>query len=488
VWNGSSVLPGCLAAIEAHAGERLLETICVDNASQDGSADLVASRHGWVRLLRQPVNLGFAGGVNAGADAAQGSVVVLLNQDCMVQPGWLDALIEALEADPALGIAGATILGPDGGVDHAGAEIRHPDASGVHLTEIGGETPAEVDYVTGAAMAIRRSTWETVGRFDEGFYPAYYEDADYCYRARHHGVRVAQVPGARVVHLHSSDAWQADPVAHAARHHASRYRFVSKHFDCAEIDAFVQAETEALAAEAYLDQVLARAIAARKIASGLPDVIERRRSDLGDAMDDNESPVRHRQIALAMAHIRRMALSDAERLLDAGLPKPPVEAWQTSNRALREALDEPLPDGAPEPADAWPATRERLARLVPQEYELLSRIHFHPDEPEAEPRWRRAFRHRVLRPLSALLGREDALQSRLLALQIEHLDILASLTTALVEGEAGLGGIAPAYRRRLALIWQLMDAREKQEEWLQRYHRERLQRRLELLETLAEYE
>jgi GT2 family glycosyltransferase len=488
VWNGSRVLPGCLAAVRANAGERLLETICVDNASQDGSADLIASDYRWARLLRQPVNLGFAGGVNAGADAARGSVIVLLNQDCIVQPGWLDALIQALQADPALGITGATILAPDGSVDHAGAEIRRPDASSAHLTEVAGEAPVDGDYVTGAAMAIRRATWQTVGRFDEGFYPAYYEDADYCYRARHHGIRVAHVPGARVMHLHSSDAWQADPIAHTAGHHASRYRFVSKHFDCGEIDAFVQAETEALAAEAYLDQVLARAIAARRLASGLPDVIERRRSDLGDAVDGHEASVLHRQVALAMSHIRRTALSEAGRLLDTGLVEPPVAAWQASDRALREALAEPLPDTAPEPATAWSAIRERLAGLIQQEYALLARIHFHPDEPEAEPPWRRTFRHRVLRPLSALLGREDVLQSRLFALQVEHLDILASLTVSLVEAEAGLGGMAPAHQHRLALIQQLIEEREKQAEWLQLYHRERLQRRLELLETLAEYE
>lgn len=488
IWDGSNVLPDCLAAIEANAGGHLLETICVDNASQDGSADLVAERYGWVRLLRQPVNLGFAGGVNAGADAARGDVLVLLNQDCIVHPGWLDALVGALEQDPGLGIAGATILAPSGTVDHAGAEIRRPDASGVHLAETAGDRPLDVDYVTGAAMAIRRSAWETVGRFDEGFYPAYYEDADYCYRARRRGIRVAHVPRARVVHLHSSDAWQADAVAHAAGHHAARYRFVSKHFDCDEIDGFVQAETKALAAEAYLDQVMARAIAARKVAWGLPDVIERRRSDLGDALAGHAASVLRRQIGVAMARIRRAALAAAERLADAGLEEPPVETWQANNRALRQALDEPLPDAAPASAAGWPETRKRLGSLVRQERELLARIHFHPDDPEAEPRWRRALRHRVLRPLSALLGRDEVLQSRLLALQVEHLDILASLTTALVEGEADLAGIAPAYRRRLALVRQLIDDREKQEAWQQRYHRERLQRRIELLETLAEYE
>ena len=174
VWNGAAVVPDCLDAVYAHSGGALLEVICVDNASRDGSGDLIADAYPQVRLIRQPVNLGFAGGVNAGIEAARGSVFVLLNQDCVVQPGWLDALLHAFQARPECGIAGGTILDQDGVVDHAGAMIRRPDAIGVHLTDVGDGQPRTVEYVTGTVFAIRRQTWDVVGRFDEGFYPAYY--------------------------------------------------------------------------------------------------------------------------------------------------------------------------------------------------------------------------------------------------------------------------------------------------------------------------
>ncbi|NIV29072.1 MAG: glycosyltransferase, partial [Anaerolineae bacterium] len=76
VWNGGSVVSDCLDAIYAHCGDELLEVICVDNASRDDSATLIADRFPQVRLIRQPVNLGFAGGVNAGIQMAQGDVFI----------------------------------------------------------------------------------------------------------------------------------------------------------------------------------------------------------------------------------------------------------------------------------------------------------------------------------------------------------------------------------------------------------------------------
>ncbi|MCA9921511.1 MAG: glycosyltransferase, partial [Anaerolineales bacterium] len=120
VWHGEQVILDCLKAVFAHSGEQLLEVICVDNASHDASATLIRDNFPQVTVLSQPVNLGFAGGVNTGLRAANGDMLILLNQDCMVQSGWLDALIEAAAANPALGIVGAHVLNADGSVNHAG--------------------------------------------------------------------------------------------------------------------------------------------------------------------------------------------------------------------------------------------------------------------------------------------------------------------------------------------------------------------------------
>ncbi len=92
IWRGAPVIAGCLDAVYRHSGPALHEVICVDNASPDGAGDLVAARFPAARLLRQPVNLGFAGGVNVGIANATGDLFVLVNQDCVPGPGWLDAL------------------------------------------------------------------------------------------------------------------------------------------------------------------------------------------------------------------------------------------------------------------------------------------------------------------------------------------------------------------------------------------------------------
>ena len=109
IWRGAPVIAGCLDAVYRHSGPALHEVICVDNASPDGAGDLVAARFPAVRLLRQPVNLGFAGGVNVGIANATGDLLVLVNQDCVPGPGWLDALRAGLAGNPGAGIAGALL-------------------------------------------------------------------------------------------------------------------------------------------------------------------------------------------------------------------------------------------------------------------------------------------------------------------------------------------------------------------------------------------
>ena len=195
VWNGASVLPECLRAVYDHSGPDLPEVIAVDNASTDGSADLIAQDFPAVNLIRQPFNLGFAGGVNAGIEAAGGDLFVLLNQDCIVEPGWLAALQAGLLSDPTAAIAGATIFDAGGALNHAGAVIQMPLAFSRHLTTIT-DRPQRMDCVTGAVFAIRRTAWVDLGALDDEFYPAYYEETDYCYRARCRGLSVLYVPAA----------------------------------------------------------------------------------------------------------------------------------------------------------------------------------------------------------------------------------------------------------------------------------------------------
>jgi len=295
LWNGADVIGECLAALHAHSGARLHSVIAVDNASADDGPARIARNFPQVQIIRSPFNLGFAGGVNLGlaaafnqpadqpADQPVCDLAVLLNQDCLVDAGWLDALCAALADDPRAAIAGCTIYNPDGTVNHAGATVEHPLARARHFTDVPA-APARVEYVTGALFAIRRAAWEALGPLDAGFYPAYYEEADYCYRAAAHGWGVLYAPAASAHHLQNSRAWRADPLLHTVHQQRARYRFVAKHWAGPALAGFLRAEAEAVAAEAWLDQTLGRALAARHTLRHLDAILLRRRDELGEEL------------------------------------------------------------------------------------------------------------------------------------------------------------------------------------------------------------
>lgn len=231
-WNGIRFLDTCLSAVLAQDYADF-KVIVVDNGSADGSPDLVAERFPTVRLIRNENNLGFAGGCNVGLRAATGDVLVLLNQDTQVQPGWLATLMETFK-EPAIGIAGCKALYPDGSIQHAGGFIYGRRAETEH---IGRSQPdrdrfaalCDADFVTGAALAISRVALARIGLLDEGFYPAYYEDTDWCYTAREAGFRVVYVPGARLIH-HEAPTAQRESHEHKYALHRGRMRFVFKHW------------------------------------------------------------------------------------------------------------------------------------------------------------------------------------------------------------------------------------------------------------------
>ena len=231
VWNGREYLPSCLDALLVQ-GHSDLEVVVVDNASADGSADLVAEQYPHIRLIRNPVNLGFAGGGNIGLRAARGDVLVLLNQDTRVLPGWLRALIESLRR-PEVGVVGCKILYPDGKtIQHAGGWIEWPLGLAHHYGK--GEQDdgqwdeaREVEYVTGAAMAFRRGILQHVGMLDKWFWPGYFEDADFCFRVREAGYEIWYEPKAVLIHHETTSLKHPDAVSRV--YQRGRLRFLLKH-------------------------------------------------------------------------------------------------------------------------------------------------------------------------------------------------------------------------------------------------------------------
>ena len=204
-----AVTEACVRAILDHAlptGPRF-EIILRDDAGPEHfpeEAAILADPR--VRLSRAEENQGFLRTVNAAARQARGRYLLLLNNDTEPLAGWLDALVEAAESSPEVGVVGAQLLYPDGKLQEAGG-IIYRDASGCNYGKF--DDPSrdryqyrrEVDYVSGAALLIARRLWEELGGFDERFAPAYYEDTDLCFQVRKRGLRVIYEPRARVVHL-----------------------------------------------------------------------------------------------------------------------------------------------------------------------------------------------------------------------------------------------------------------------------------------------
>ncbi|MDZ7814365.1 MAG: glycosyltransferase [Ideonella sp.] len=196
----------CIASIQAALPEASFEVILVDDASPDETLLAPLVFGGTVRVLRNPSNQGFVAACNLGAQAARGRHLLFLNNDTLVRPGWLDALLHTYQTVPKLGVVGAKLLNEDGSLQESGGLIwRLGDGAnlgrGAHADEPRFNYLRDVDYVSGAALMLPRPLFEQLGGFDAEFAPGYYEDTDLCFRVRQAGYRVMVQPTATVVHL-----------------------------------------------------------------------------------------------------------------------------------------------------------------------------------------------------------------------------------------------------------------------------------------------
>ena len=204
-WNGKRFLEECLDSLKEQSF-RDFEIILVDNGSSDGSADWLEGRYGhWVKVLRSKKNLGFAGGCNAGIHLARGKYIVLLNNDTVVEPGWIEELIKPIEADSTVGMCASKVLSYDRPeVLEATGELLFRDglnrARG-HLEVDRGQYDSDVEifFPPGCGALYRKTLLDEVGLFDEDFF-AYGEDTDIGLRGRLAGWTCIYAPRAVVYH------------------------------------------------------------------------------------------------------------------------------------------------------------------------------------------------------------------------------------------------------------------------------------------------
>ena len=208
-WRARDLLGRCLSAL--HADRSPKRVIVVDNASQDGTVELVRSEFPEVTLVELPDNLGFGRAVNAGVRAGEGDAIVLVNNDVLVAPGFVDAIVSPL-ASPGVGmVAGLTTIPETDLVDAFGIELDRALASYNRARRAPVGTPAgRLAMPSGGAAAYRREAWEAAGGFDEALF-AYGEDVDLGLRLRSLGWEAAESATARGVHLGGASAGVDSP-------------------------------------------------------------------------------------------------------------------------------------------------------------------------------------------------------------------------------------------------------------------------------------
>lgn len=222
-WNGLDDTLACLTSLaELDYPDR--EVVVVDNGSTDGSVRAIQERFPEITVIENEENLGFAGGNNVGLRHALERDVgyaLLLNNDTEVAPDFLRRLVDVAEGNPAFGIAGPMIYyydQPDviwsagGTIDWRRGETRMIGLNEQDTGQFGLE-PRPVDFVTGCALLVKMELLEEIGLLDERFF-SYYEEAEWCVRARQASFKIWHVPQAKVWHKIPLDARDSSPVVH----------------------------------------------------------------------------------------------------------------------------------------------------------------------------------------------------------------------------------------------------------------------------------
>jgi N-acetylglucosaminyl-diphospho-decaprenol L-rhamnosyltransferase len=242
-FNTAGELADCLGSLRAHPPSLAHEVVVIDNASTDGTADMIRANWPSVRLLAQPRNVGFAAANNAGIRAVDSEFVLLLNSDTRVRPGALDTLVAGLRGRPDVSAIGPRIVDPQGRTELSFGPMMGPfnelrqkclvtlHARGVapvsRIVERRTRRPQMPDWISGACLLVRRADAVAAGLLDERYF-LYAEDVDFCAALRARGGRIAFTPAAEIVHLRGASR-RTRPVASEQAYRRSHLAFYEKH-------------------------------------------------------------------------------------------------------------------------------------------------------------------------------------------------------------------------------------------------------------------
>ncbi len=219
-WNTLKLLDNCLNSITFSQTSFSTETIVVDNASTDGSVEIVKTKYPWIKLIKNKENVGFARANNQGFKESSGRHVMFLNSDTIVKPHAIDRVIEFMDSCPGADIAGPKLLNEDGSLQISAFKLptlfnsigdlifgffnsplssRFTSKYGRYDREI------QVGWVSGACLVAKREAIEKIGGWDETFF-MYSEDVVMGIKAKQYGLKTFFFPGAEVIHLRNKSS------------------------------------------------------------------------------------------------------------------------------------------------------------------------------------------------------------------------------------------------------------------------------------------
>ncbi|MCX7981276.1 MAG: glycosyltransferase family 2 protein [Syntrophales bacterium] len=223
-YNTADLTKACLESLRLAHGEK--EICVVDNASTDGSVEMIKTLFPEVTLIVNNRNIGFGAANNQALACTEGDYIIFLNPDTVVDPAAIEEAVQFMDENPHIGIAGAHILNPDGS-DQESVSYRYPGEK-----YASGETcglAGHIASILGAFMIARRDVLKKIKGFDEDFF-LYGEDEDLCWRIREQGFEVGFIPGARVYHWGGMSEKNTPPPEIKKKKLEAEHLFWKKHY------------------------------------------------------------------------------------------------------------------------------------------------------------------------------------------------------------------------------------------------------------------
>lgn len=243
-WNVRELLRSCLQSIVAVPSKLQLQIVVIDNASNDGSVEMVRAEYPQVQVIANARNRGFSAANNQGLEVSQGRYLLLLNPDTEVVDDALPVMVEYMDLHPQVGAVGPELRFPDGTLQPSRRRFPSLATALVESTVVQecwpdnrivrryymSDTPADavqpVDWVVGACLMVRRGAYEQVGGLDDGYF-MYSEEMDWCRRIKGAGWEIFYLPTATILHHEGKSSEQVVPARHI-HFQSSKVRYFHK--------------------------------------------------------------------------------------------------------------------------------------------------------------------------------------------------------------------------------------------------------------------